>query len=147
MGNTFVMKYILTLLTLAIMVATSCKKSDSTAARPSTPLIKGKWVYIGWTGGFSGVTTLQPATVYSTMHLKPDFTFISTYGTTTTTGVSSLSGSGSATQITFILPSSGGSGYPYGPSSSTSNYVFYSDTLVLWQSGVADGIASYYKKY
>lgn len=139
------MKYILTFLTVAIVAATSCKKNDNTAAKPSTPLIKGKWVYIGWTGGFTGVTTLQPATMYYTMHLKPDFTFINTYGTATTTGTYALTTSGSFNRINFILPPTG-SGYP-SIGGTLYNYITWADTLVLWQPFGADGMNSYFKKY
>jgi hypothetical protein len=140
------MKNILVLLTIAALAATSCKKNDSTAAKPSTPLIKGKWVYVGWTGGLTGVTTLQPATVSHIMQLKPDFTFINTYGTTTTTGTYSLSTSGSFNRINFIVPPSG-SGYPPSIGGTLYNYATWADTLVLWMPYAADGMNSYFKKY
>lgn len=141
------MKHTPLLLALAMLATTSCKKSENVAARPSTPLIKGKWVYVGWTGGFTGVMTLQPATVSYTMHLKPDFTFINTYGTTTTTGTYSLSTSGSYTRINFIVPPTGGSGGPSTTFGSLYNYTTWADTLVMWPPFGADGVNNYFKKY
>lgn len=141
------MKHILTLLTVAMIATASCKKSENAAAKPSTPLIKGRWVYVGWTGGFTGVTTLQPATYSHIMHLKPDFTFTNTYGTTTTTGTYALSTSGSFTRINFTVPPTGGGSGPYTVPSSLYNYATWADTLVLWMPFGADGVNNYFKKY